>query len=139
MDTRDIREAVAILSAKPKPRQESVSRVQNKWKIAQRIAQKARPLEDVITELQDKVVEAAQKLEQQLASSPEQPSRFVFFTKVDGTQAFRLGCLYLFHQIFLKFRSRSCGDNAHANGTAFDACMTANYSVMHVGQQQPST
>ena len=60
IDTRDIQDAVAILSAKPKPRKESVSPVQNKWKIPQQIAQKARPLEDVITELQDTVAEAAQ-------------------------------------------------------------------------------
>ena len=140
IDTRHIREAVAILSAKPKPTWDDVRRVQNKWKIPQQIAQKARPLEDVITELQDKVVEAAQKLEQQLASCPEQPSRSAgsfFFTKVDGKQAFQLGCLYFFLLNFSLFRSRSCGHNAHANGIALDACMTANYSVMHVAQQQP--
>ena len=74
IDTRDIREAVAILSAKPKPRQEIVRPAQNKWKIVRKIAQEERPLADVITEFQDKVVEAARKLEQQLASSAAQPS-----------------------------------------------------------------
>ena len=36
IDTRDIQEAVAILSAKPKPRQEDVGKIQSKWKIAQK-------------------------------------------------------------------------------------------------------
>ena len=47
-------------------------RVQKKWKIAYMIAKKDRPLAGAITELKDKVVEAARKLEQQLASSAAQ-------------------------------------------------------------------
>ena len=60
-DAQRIREAVAVLS-RPKPRQEDVRSLQNKWQVAQQQDKKPRPLPDLIQEFRDKVIEAAQNL-----------------------------------------------------------------------------
>ena len=79
-----ITEAVALLS-QPKPRQEDVRPLQSKWKVPQRINNKRMPLEDVIKNLKIKVIEAAQKLQLQLAGSAEQPA--VAASSRDGADA----------------------------------------------------
>ena len=62
-----IREAVAVLSPS-KPRQEHVQPLLTKWQVAQqKDKRKRRPLPEVIEELRGKVVQAAQKLQQQAA------------------------------------------------------------------------
>ena len=75
-DAQRIREAVAVLSAS-KPRQEDVRPLQSKWQVTQwqkrtkwqkrASGKKPRPLWDVTQEFRDKVIKAAQKLQQQLA------------------------------------------------------------------------
>ena len=57
-DMQRIREAVAVLSH-PKPRQEDVRPLQNKWQVAQKKDKKPRPLGDVVQEFQAKVIKAA--------------------------------------------------------------------------------
>ena len=65
-----IREAAAALS-RPKPKQQEVQPIQNKWQIAQKKNGKRVPLEDVVHEFQGKVVEAAQKLQVEFANNAE--------------------------------------------------------------------
>ena len=72
-EAQHIREAVALLS-QPKPRQDDVRPLQSKWKVPREINNKRTPLEDVIKNLKIKVIEAAQKLQQQLAGSAAQPA-----------------------------------------------------------------
>ena len=72
-EVRRIREAVAVLSTHPKPRQEDVRPLQSKWQVAQTKAKKPRPLGEVLQELNNKVIKAAQKLQQQLPDSAEPP------------------------------------------------------------------
>ena len=76
-DVQRIREAVTVLSH-PKPKQEDVRPLQSKWQVAQQIKKKPKPLADVIHELQEKVVKAAQKLHQELIDSAEQPASTTF-------------------------------------------------------------
>ena len=73
-DMQRIREAVAVL-VPAKPRKEDVRPLQSKWLVAQKRNKKPRPLEEVVHELQDKVMKAAQNLQQQqqLAGCAEQP------------------------------------------------------------------
>ena len=71
-DAQRIREAVAVLS-RPKPRQEDVRPLQSKWQVSHRNRdKKQKSLPDAIQELRDKVIKAAQKLQQQLADNAEQ-------------------------------------------------------------------
>ena len=72
-DMQRIREAVAVLSS-PKPRQVDVQPLQSKWQVAQQKDKKRRPLEEVLSEFQGKVIKAAQKLQQELADSAEKPA-----------------------------------------------------------------
>ena len=73
-DVQRIREAAAVLS-RPKPRREDVQPLQGKWKVRQRTkGKKRRPLGEVLKEFQDKVIHAAQKLQQQLSDSAERPA-----------------------------------------------------------------
>ena len=74
LDTGPVREAVAVLTRTPRPRQQEVQPLQNKWGVAQQHRRKRRPLPEVISECERKVVQAAQKLQQQLASNPGKPS-----------------------------------------------------------------
>ena len=71
-DLERIREAVAVLSH-PKPRKEHVRPLQKKWQGAQQKNKKTRPLQEVFHEFEGKVIKAAQKLQQQLSDSAEQP------------------------------------------------------------------
>jgi len=71
-DVQRIREAVAVLS-RPKPRQEDVRPLQRKWQVAQQKDKKRTLLADVLQELQAKVIQAALKLQLELADSTEQP------------------------------------------------------------------
>ena len=57
-----LREAVAVLS-QPKPRKQDVRPLQSKWQVAFRKNKNPRPLGDVLEEFQDKVIEAAQELQ----------------------------------------------------------------------------
>ncbi len=68
-----VREAVAVLS-QPQPRQKDVRRLQNQWHVAQKKNKQTRPLADVIQEFQDKVINAAKKLQQQLSESAAPPA-----------------------------------------------------------------
>ena len=68
-----IREAAAVL-VHGKPRKEDVRPLQSKWLVAQKRNKKPRPLEEVVHELQDKVIKAAQQLQLELSSSAEQPA-----------------------------------------------------------------
>ena len=73
-DVQRIREAAAVLS-RPKPKQEDVEPLQSKWKVRQqKKGKKRRPLGEVLKEFQDKVIHAAQKLQQQLSDSAERPA-----------------------------------------------------------------
>ena len=63
-DMQRIREAVAVLLT-PKPRQEDVRPLQNKWQVAQKKDKKKRP---------GKVIKAAQELQQELADSAAKPA-----------------------------------------------------------------
>ena len=78
-DAQRIREAVPVLS-RPTPRQEDVQPLQSKWQVAQRQDKKPRPLPEVIQEFRNKIIKAAQKLQQQLADSTEQPALPVSYT-----------------------------------------------------------
>ena len=51
-DMERLREAAAVLS-RPKPRQEDVRLLQNKWQVASMKNKKPRPLPEVVHELQD--------------------------------------------------------------------------------------
>jgi len=68
VDAQRIREATAVLS-QCGPRQEDVRPLQRKWQVAQTKDKKPRPLGEVLQEFESKVVEAAQKLQQQLADA----------------------------------------------------------------------
>ena len=68
-----IREAVAVLLSS-KPRKEDVQPLQSKWQVAQQKNKKPISLEEVIRELQGKVIKAAQELQQELADSAENPA-----------------------------------------------------------------
>ena len=70
LDTGPLNEAVAVLSRSPRPRQEEVRPLQSKWGVTQTKKGKIRPLAEVISEFERKVVVAAQKFQQQLASNP---------------------------------------------------------------------
>ena len=70
-EAQNILEAVALLS-QPKPRLKDVRALQTRWKVPQTINKKIMLLEDVIKKLKSKVIEAAQKLQVQLAGSAEQ-------------------------------------------------------------------
>jgi hypothetical protein len=72
-EAQQIREAVAVLS-QPKPRQEDVEPLHSKWQVPHWKNYKKTRLQDVIKILEIKVIEAAQTLQQQLASSAEQPA-----------------------------------------------------------------
>ena len=73
-DAQRIREAVVVLS-RPKPKQEDVQPLQSKWQVAHRNPDTTkRKLPEVIEEFRDKIIKAAQKLQQQLADSAEQPA-----------------------------------------------------------------
>ena len=71
-ETQRISEAVAVLS-RPKPSQEDVRPLQPKWQVARQKNKKQRPLEEVLRELQAKVIKAAQELQHQLADSAAKP------------------------------------------------------------------
>ena len=68
-----IREAVAVLS-RPKPRKEDVQPLQSKWQVAQQTKKKPRPLGEVLQEFRCKVIKAANKLQEELSASAEQPA-----------------------------------------------------------------
>ena len=68
VDARRIREATAVLS-QCRPTQEDVRPLQSKWQVAQKKDKKPRPLGEVLQEFESKVVEAVQKLQQQLADA----------------------------------------------------------------------
>ena len=72
-DAQRIREAVAVLS-QSKPRKKDVRPLQSFWHVAFQQNTKDRPLGDVRAELETKVIEAAQKLQRELAGSAEQPA-----------------------------------------------------------------
>ena len=72
MEAKRIKDVVEVLSARPKPRKEDVQEFFNPWGVKQ----KRRPLPECIKELSTKVIEATNKLQQDLssmASSAEQP------------------------------------------------------------------
>lgn len=68
LDIAPIREAVAVLSRTPRPKKKDVRPLQSKWSVVQRNQGKPRPSAEVINEFEHKVLQAAQKLQQQLAS-----------------------------------------------------------------------
>ena len=67
-------EAVAVLSKQQNPRRLDVRPLLNKWHVAQKKNQRDRPLPDIIQELKEKVITAAQELQQQLADSAGRPA-----------------------------------------------------------------
>ena len=77
-DTERIREAVDKLtsSKKGQPRREDVEYLlgPKNWNVEQRSNQKRIPFPDIIREFKGKVIEAAQKRQQQLSDSAEQPA-----------------------------------------------------------------
>ena len=72
-DIQKIIDAAAVLVAS-KPRKEAVRPLQSPWGVSQlNKHNKPKLLPDVICELKSKVLKAAQKLQQDLAASVEQP------------------------------------------------------------------
>ena len=60
LDIGPIKEAVTVLSRAPRPKQEDVQPLQSKWGVAQRKEGKRRPLAEVVGEVEQRVVSAAQ-------------------------------------------------------------------------------
>ena len=69
LDIGLVKEAVVILSRVPRPRQEDVQPLLSKRGVAQFKERKNRPLAEVIGELEQRVVNAAQTLQAQLANN----------------------------------------------------------------------
>ena len=67
-DAQLIKETVAVL-AQDHPKQKDVRPLQSKWHVAQKKNGKPRPLADVIKEMENKVIEEIQKLQQQIVNS----------------------------------------------------------------------
>ena len=72
-DMQRIREAVAVL-VPGKPRKEDVRPLQSKWRVARSKNKKEIPLPEVVDELREKVIKAAQQLQVELSGSAEQPA-----------------------------------------------------------------
>ena len=72
-DAQRIREAVAVL-LHPTPRKEDVRPLQPQWHIARQRDRKQRSPEDVLQELEDKVIKAAQKVQHNMSDSAGQPA-----------------------------------------------------------------
>ena len=72
-DMQCIRQAAAVL-VQEKPRQEDVQPLASKWRVVQFKNKKRRPLPEVVDELRDKVIKAAQQLQVELSGSAEQPA-----------------------------------------------------------------
>ena len=93
-DLQRIREAVAVLTSgkKEQPSKEDVRPLlgPKNWDVAQRKDKKPRPLGDMVQEFQGKVIKAAQKLQQQLPDSAEQPASSTAEQSVPMEEAFRL-------------------------------------------------
>ena len=68
-----IRDVVDALSTKPKPRREAIEHFFKPWGVQQKIKQHHRPLSELMEELNKKVVDAAKKLQQQLADPSHWP------------------------------------------------------------------
>ena len=68
-----IREVAEALSTKPKPRRETIGRFFKSWGVQQLIKKKNRPLAELIEELNNKIIAAVKKLQQELADRAEQP------------------------------------------------------------------
>ena len=73
VETVRIIEVVEALSTKPKPRQETITFFFKPWGVQQAIKKRRRPLPELIEELNNKIIAAVKKLQQQLADSAEQP------------------------------------------------------------------
>ena len=76
VEAKRIKDVVEVLSARPKPRKEDVQEFFNPWGVKQKSQKKPRPLPECIQELSTKVIEATNKLQQDLSSmvsSAEQP------------------------------------------------------------------
>ena len=76
MDAKRTEDVAEVLSARPKPRKEDVQEFFNPWGVKQKSQKKPRPLPECIQELSTKVIEATNKLQQDLSSmvsSAEQP------------------------------------------------------------------
>ena len=86
-DLQRIREAVAVLAH---ARKEDVQPLLRNWEVAQKKKQKPRPLPEMVEEFQGKVIKAAQKLQQQLPDSAEQPASSTAEQSVPMEEAFRL-------------------------------------------------
>ena len=67
-DLERLKEAAAVLS-RSKPRQEDVRKLQNDWQVSSR-----KPLPGVIQEFRNKIIKAAQKMQQRLLDSAEPPA-----------------------------------------------------------------
>ena len=65
------RKAVAALTRATRPRAEDVRPFLGKWRAEQMQQIKHRPLPEIIRDLEDKVIRAAQKLQAELANKPE--------------------------------------------------------------------
>ena len=72
-----VREAVAALTRAPRPRAEDVRPLLGKWRVEQRQQRKHRPLPEIIRDLEDKVIRAAQKLQAELANKPVEHTSIV--------------------------------------------------------------
>jgi hypothetical protein len=69
LDIAPVKEAVALLSRVPRPKQEDVQPLQSKWGVARLKEGKRRPLAEVIGEVEQRVVNATQELQAQLANN----------------------------------------------------------------------
>ena len=67
-DLERLKEAAAVLS-RSKPRKEDVRELQNDWQVSSR-----KPLPEVIQEFRNKIIKAAQKMQQRLLDSAEPPA-----------------------------------------------------------------
>ena len=70
VDIRPLREAVAVLSRTPRPRKEEVRPFLSEWSVDRLRQGNEELLRELIQDFQDKVAQAAQKLQEQLANNP---------------------------------------------------------------------
>ena len=70
-EVESVREAIAVLTRAPRPKQKEVEPLLLLWGVQQRKKNVKRRLEDTIRDFEEKVIEAAQKLQAVLANKLE--------------------------------------------------------------------
>ena len=71
LEIRSVREAIAALTIAPRPKAEDVRPFLGKWRVKRMRQRVSSPLAEIIRDLGDKVIRAAQKLQAELANKPQ--------------------------------------------------------------------